>query len=470
MARRRLAMMASIVSLSLIAAACGDDAGDTESTGGSTETTAAAEGGTDTTAAEGGTDTTAAEGGTDTTAAAGGGDKPFDGTTVTILSSIRDVEADRLEAAWAGFEEETGIDIQHEGSATFEDDIKLRVDGGDSPDLAFIPQPGLLGTLARDGKVVPLESLKADVEANNIDGWVELGTVDGTFYSPPFGANIKSLVWYSPAAFADGGYEIPETWGALLELSQKIVDDGGTPWCVGAESGGATGWVLTDWTEDILLRTAGPDVYDQWVSHEIPFNDPQIVAAVDEVAKIVRNDEFVLGGSESIPSTSFQEAGLPLLDGECFMHRQASFYGNQFPEGTTKGPDGQINAFYLPVANEGDPKVMLGAGELIAAFSDKPEVEAVAKFLTSADYANERMKAGNWLSPNKTADITLLTDPLELQFAELLVGSDVFRFDGSDLMPGPVGAGTFWSEMVEWVVGGQDTQTTLTNIEESWPS
>ncbi len=443
--RRRLAATAIVAAVVL--AACGSDDSSSD-----TSDNADTEG-------------TTAEG---TTAGGGGGD--LAGTTVTIMSSIRDVEAERLEAAWAAFEEETGIDIVHEGSATFEDDLKLRVEGGDSPDLAFVPQPGLLATLARDGNVVPLADLEEGVVANNGEEWVGFGSVDGTFYAPPFGANIKSLVWYSPEAFTTAGYEIPQTWQELLDLSQTIVDDGGTPWCVGAESGGATGWVLTDWTEDIVLRTAGPDVYDQWVNHEIPFNDPQIEAALDQVGAVVKNDDFVLGGAESIPSTSFQEAGLPLLDGECFMHRQANFYGNQWPEGTTKGPDGQVNTFYLPVVNEGDPRVMLGGGELITAFADRPEVAAVAAFLTSADYANERLKLGNWLTPNKNADITLVTDPLEATFAELLASSEVFRFDGSDLMPGPVGAGAFWSEMVEWVVDSQDTATTLENIEAAWPS
>ncbi len=429
--QRRLATMATVLTISLLAAACGDDKSDSGDSG--------------------------------------SGDKPYDGKTVTILSSIRDVEADRLEAAWADFEAETGIDIKHEGSATFEDDIKLRTEGGDSPDLAFVPQPGLLATLVSGGKVVPLTNLQADVEANDIDGWVAFGSVDGKFYAPPFGANIKSLVWYSPVAFKEAGYEIPTTWQAMLDLSQQIVDDGGTPWCVGAESGGATGWVLTDWVEDFVLRTGGPEVYDKWVAHEIPFNDPAIVTAVDAVGTIVKNDDFVVGGSESIPSTSFQESPLGLLDGSCFMHRQANFIGNQFPEGTTKGPDGQVNAFYLPVVNEGDPKVMLGGGELITAFSDKPEVEAVAKYLTGAEYANNRLAAGNWLTPNKKADISLVTDPLEQTFAQLLADSDVFRFDGSDLMPGPVGAGSFWSEMVEWVVGNKSTAEALDEIESSWP-
>lgn len=431
--QRRLAAMATVLTISLLAAACGDDKSDSSSSGTS-------------------------------------GDKPFAGKTVTILSSIRDVEAERLEAAWKPFEDATGIDIKHEGSATFEDDIKLRVDGGDSPDLAFVPQPGLLATLVKGGKVVPLTNLQADVEANDIAGWVTYGSVDGKFYAPPFGANIKSLVWYSPAAFKEKGYEIPTTWQEMLDLSQKIVDDGGVPWCVGAESGGATGWVLTDWVEDVVLRTAGAETYDKWVAHTIPFNDPAIVSAVNTVGDIIKNDAFVLDGAQSIPSTSFQEAGLPLLDGGCFMHRQASFYGNQFPEGTTKGPDGQVNAFYLPVMKAGDPKVMLGGGELITAFSDRPEVEAVAKYLTSAEFANSRLALGNWLSPNKKADISLVTDPLEQTFASLLASSDVFRFDGSDLMPGPVGAGTFWSEMVEWVVGNKSTDDALKAINDSWPT
>ncbi len=430
--RRQLAVLAAAVSISMLAVACGSDSKSSD------------------------------------TAGTTGGDKPYAGKVVTIFSSIRDVEATRLETAWKPFEDATGIDIQHEGSGAFEADLKVRVDGGNSPDLAFIPQPGLLATLARDGKVTALTDLKADVEANDIGGWVELGTVDGKFYAPPFGANIKSLVWYSPAAFKDKGYAIPTTWQEMLDLSQKIVDDGGVPWCVGAGSDQATGWPLTDWVEDAVLRFAGADVYDKWVSHAIPFNDPAIIDAIDQVGAIVKNDKFVLNGSKSIPSTTFQEAGLPILDGGCYMHRQANFYGNQFPEGTTKGPDGQVNAFYFPTVKADDPKPMLGGGEFITAFNDKPEVAAVAKYLTSAEYANNRLAEGNWMTPNKKADASLVTDPLEKTFQDLLVGSDIFRFDGSDSMPSAVGNGTFWTEMVSWVTG-KSTVDAAKAIEDSWP-
>ena len=468
--RKRSRLLVSALTLTLLAAACGSDKKSSDApatTAGATATTAAA--GTDTTAAAAGTDTTAAAE-KPTVACEVPEDKTYAGKTVTIFSSIRDVEADRLATAWKCFEDQTGITIEHEGSGTFEDDLKLRVDGGNAPDLAFVPQPGLLATLVRNGKVTPLSDLEQGAKDNDIAGFAGFGTVDGKFYAPPFGANIKSLVWYNPAKFTEKGYEVPTTQEELLALSQKIVDDGGTPWCVGAESGGATGWVLTDWVEDMMLRYAGAETYDKWVNHEIKFDDPAVVNAVDKAGEFLKNDKFVLNGSQSIPSTSFQEAGLPLLTGDCYMHRQASFYGNQFPEGTTKGPDGQVNTFFFPVAKTGDPKPMLGGGEMITAFSDKPEVAFVAAYLTSADYANHRMAEGNWLTPNTKADTSLITDPLEQQFAQFLANSDVFRFDGSDLMPGAVGSGTFWTDMVEWVTSGKSTAEALKDIDQSWPA
>jgi len=442
MSSRWIKLFAVVMVFSVIAAACGDDGGGSSAPA-----------------------TTAAPADTGTSS-----ESALSGTTVKIFSSIRDVEAERLESAWADFAARTGINIVHEPSAEFETQLRVRVEGGNAPDLAFIPQPGLLGSLVATGAVVPLSSLEADVAANDLAGWVDLGSVDGTFYGPPFGTNVKSFVWYSPPAFAAAGYEVPTTWGEMILLSDQIVADGKKPWCAGIESGGATGWPATDWVEDAVLRFAGADVYDQWVSHEIPFNDPRINVAVEEIGAILRNEDYMKGGVKSVAVTSFQDGGLGILDGSCFMHRQASFYGNQFPDGTTKGPDGDVNAFYFPTLNAGDPKVMLGGGEIIAAFADRPEVVAVAKYLTSTEYANNRLALGNWLSPNTGVDTTLLSDPLERLFADTLLASDVFRFDGSDMMPGEVGAGTFWTEMTSWIGTGKSTSDVLDAIEASWPS
>lgn len=393
----------------------------------------------------------------------------YAGTTVTLFSSIRDIEAERLEKAYEGFEQCTGADLIHEASAEFEAQLKVRIDGGNAPDIAVLPQPGLMASLARAGKLLPIPGMADIIGENFVSGWKELGTVDGQFYGAAFGANVKSLVWYSPKNFAAKGYSIPNTWAEMTALSDQIVADGGKPWCVGAESGGATGWVITDWFEDVMLRFNGAKVYDQWVNHEIPFNDPQVLAAADEVGKILKNEDYILGGVKSIATTTFQEGGLGILDGSCLMHRQASFYGNQFPEGTVKSPDGDVNAFYLPVVNAGDPKVMLGGGELLSITSDRPEVLDALIYLSSADYANARAAQGSWISANKGLDTNVIPDTLDRQFAELLISSDVFRFDGSDMMPGEVGAGSFWKEATAWIVG-RSTKDMLDNIEKSWPA
>lgn len=405
-------------------------------------------------------------GNSDDSDSAGGGESGD--KTVTVFSSIRDIEAERLEAAWADWETESGVTIEHEPSAEFETDLLVRVDGNNAPDIALVPQPGLVRTLAAEGSLTEMpEDMKAGVEKNDIEGWLDLGMVDDKLYGVPFGANIKSLVWYNPKKFAEKGYEVPTTWDEMMTLSDKIAADGGKPWCVGIESGDATGWPLTDWVEDVMLRVNGAEVYDQWVAHEIPFNDPQVADAVDAVGAIVKNDKYIQNGVKSIAGTSFGDAGLGVVDGSCYMHRQASFYGNQFPEDVTKGADGDVNAFYLPTVKADDPQVMLGGGELIVMFNDKPETLETAKYLTSAEYANSRVKAGNWLSPNKGLDTSLIEDELEKNFAELLQGSDVFRFDGSDLMPANVGAGSFWTGMTNWV-SGDDTKTVLDEIEASW--
>ena len=163
---------------------------------------------------------------------------------------------------------------------------------------------------------------------------------------------MKSFVWYSPKTFEDNGWEIPTTWDEMIALSDEIAATGKMkPWCMGIGSGDATGWPMTDWLEDVVLRSAGPDVYDQWVNHEIPFNDPQIVEALDMVGDIVRNEDYVNGGLgdvKSIATTEWNEGGQPILDGDCAMMKQANFYATQWPEGTDVSENGDVWTLLLP--------------------------------------------------------------------------------------------------------------------------
>jgi alpha-glucoside transport system substrate-binding protein len=278
-------------------------------------------------------------------------------------------------------------------------------------------------------------------------------------------------VWYSPADFKAKGYAIPTTLDEMKTLSDKIAADGGTAWCAGIESGVATGWSITDWFEDFMLRLNGPDVYDQWVQHKIPFNDPKVKAVADAVGAYLKNPKYLGGDNavKAIATTKFQEGGFPILDHKCYMHRQASFYSTIWPKGTTVGADGQVNFFYLPVAKAGDKKSMLGAGDINAAGTDKPETWDALLYSSSSDYALALLAAGRSdLSPRKDIDTSSIKDPVNKAFADQLKSSEVFRFDGSDMMPGAVGAGTFWTEATKWITG-ESTDDMLKNIEASWP-
>ena len=446
---RRSRAAAGLVGLALAATACG--------TGGSSSPQA-----------EGDPDATLPPGCEDYAEYAGSS-----GTTVSMYTSIRDIEADRYVQSFEEFEKCTGIDIAYEGSGEFEAQLNVKVQGGNAPDLAFIPQPGLLQRFVQAGEVVePPQGVVDNVEEFWSEAWRDYGSVDGTLYAAPMGANVKSYVWYSPKQFEEAGYEVPTTLDELRTLTEEIAASGTKPWCAGIESGDATGWPATDWVEDMMLRTAGPETYDQWVNHEIPFDDPAVVEAVDAVGEILKNPEYVNGGFgdvRSIATTSFQDAGLPILDGECFLHRQASFFANQWPEGTDVSENGDVFAFYLPSEDEGS-KPVLGGGEFVAAFADRPEVQKVQTYLSSDEYANTKAAIGDWISANEGLDLANVENPIDRLSVETLQDPGAeFRFDGSDLMPAAVGAGSFWQGMTEWI-NGAETEEVLSNIEESWPS
>ena len=394
------------------------------------------------------------------------------GTSVSMYTSIRDIEADRYVQSFEEFTKCTGITIDYEGSGEFEAQLNVKVQGGNAPDIAFIPQPGLLQRFVEAGEVVEApEGVQANVDEYWSEAWKGYGSVDGTLYAAPMGANVKSYVWYSPKAFTAAGYEIPTTFDELIALSDTIAATGKKPWCAGIESGDATGWVTTDWTEDLVLRDAGVDVYDQWIAHEIPFDDPAIVSAVDKVGSILKNEKYVngnYGDVRSIATTSFQDGGLPILTGDCSLHRQASFYANQWPEGTVVAEDGDVFAFYFP-GESADDKPVLGGGEFVAAFNDRPEVAIVQTYLSSAEYANAKAEIGDWISANTGLDLANVANPIDKLSVETLQDPDAeFRFDASDLMPAAVGAGSFWKGMTEWI-NGKSTAEVLEQIEASWP-
>ncbi len=456
--RRGAAVLVGALGLSLVLTACGGD-DDDDSTAGGGSTGAA----------------------TDVDCADYEQFGDLQGKTVTVYTSIVAPEDAAYINSYVPFEDCTGVDVQYEGSKEFEAQLPVRIQAGNPPDVAFIPQPGLLQTLVREfDAIVPV----GDVASANVDefydpAWKDYGSVDGTFYAPPNSSNVKSFVWYSPAAFEENGYEIPTTWDDLMALTEQITEDhaeGATKaWCAGIGSGDATGWPATDWMEDLILRNNGPDVYDQWWKHEIPFNDPQIVDALDQAGEILKNPDFVNGGLgdvSSIATTTFQDGGLGILDGSCYLHRQASFYAANFQDAgaANVSADGDVFAFYLPGPSADEKPVLVG-GEFTAAFRSAPEVEAFQAYLTSPAWSNLRAQEGfGFLSANSGLDPANVESEISKLSVEILNDpNSVQRFDGSDLMPGAVGAGSFWQGMTDWITGAE-SQEVLDFIEESWPT
>jgi alpha-glucoside transport system substrate-binding protein len=454
MNKRWLKLAAVPIALSLVAAACGsdDDSGDS------------------------GSDDTSAE----TEGTGGGTPGDFDGATVTITGSERDdPSVIAINDALADFAEANNIEVEFTGDADWEANINTQVEGGNPPDIGIFPQPGKLADFAREGFIFPLAAnVDAAVDEYWAEGYQGYGNVDGTQYGVPVKTDLKSLVWYQPDRFEADGYEVPTTYDEFTALVEEMAAaDGPKPLCVGIESGQATGWTFTDWVEELVLRQSGGDVYDQWVANEIPFDDPQIVEAMQAVVDLW-SEENVYASGGSIAATNFGDNAQSLVDGECYMHRQASFFSGFFPEGTAfaDGSEGAIDVFYFPDIN-GD-KPVLTAGTFAAAFNEDPATMAVLEYMASAEYAEKRQATqtaeldgglSGFLSAAQGQDPSVY-QPLEQGFLEILNESQIARFDASDLMPADVGAGTFWSEGTSLVNGDQDAATAAANIQASWPS
>ncbi len=397
---------------------------------------------------------------------------PLAGETVTIFTAAADEQAAAFQAEFDDFTAETGIEVVVEGSGDFEVLATTRAEAGDLPDIINFPQPGLMADLARDGYLIDLSPfLSNEYLLQQYDqSWIDQGTVDGTLVGIWHNADVKSLVWYPKAAFDAAGYTVPETWDELLALSDQIVADGGVPWCIGMESASATGWVGTDWIEDIMLRTNSLESYDQWVSGELDFASPEVKSAWETAAEVWLNPDYVFGGTTGILTIAFGDSPLPLFEDPpgCFLHKQASFVVNFFPEDAVVGED--VDYFYFPPINEADyGKPVLTSGSILSMGQDSPAIRKVMEFLTTKESVEYEVKQGLFVAPQKDVPLEWYPSAALAGFAEILANADSTRFDGGDLMPGAVGTGSFWTGVVDFV-GGKDLDTVLQDIDNSWPA
>ncbi len=400
----------------------------------------------------------------------------FKGTTVSMAGPFTDEDAVKFNNSMQDFTTKTGITVAYEGSKEFEASIAIRVDGGDAPDVADFPQPGLLANFVKDGKVIDLGTFldSAKLAQNYNQSWIDMSMMDSPSGKIMAGVwqrvNGKSLVWYPKAKFDAAGYKIPTTWDEMLALSDQIVADGDTPWCIGIESGAATGWPATDWVEEIMLRTTSLENYDKWVKGELKFDSPEVKHAMEVLGNLWFNDKYVYGGRAAITTTFFGDSPLPMFDQpepKCWMHKQGNFITSFFPAGVVAGTD--YDFFYFPPIDSAYGKPVLVAGDIMAAFHDRPEVRALMEYFTTGASVEGWVKAGGAISPHKDSSLDWYTNAVDRGVAEIILNASSVRFDGSDLMPGAVGSGSFWKSMTDYVSGTVDLDTAMKEIDASWP-
>ena len=413
------------------------------------------------------------------------GGASLEGEEVTITGALIGEDQEGFRANFESFTEETGIVVTYQGSDNFEQEIQIQMESGDTPDFALWPQPGAVVDAAQRGMLTSLADLDIDLDAyaTNFSSYlVGLGTVDDVVYGGANAANLKSIVWYQPAEFEARGYAVPETWDAMIALADQIVADGMNPFCFGMYSNGASGWLATDWMEDIMLRTGnGTASYDQWVTNELKFEDPIVKNAATLLSQIMHTENYVVGGTDAIVSTYFGNAQDPMFSKDangnpgCFMHRQASFIPAFWPEANQAEAGIETTVFPFPVIDESLPKAALGAGDMWGAFNDRDATKAVAEYMLSENFhaAAAAMPNNARLSAHTGFDTSQYSKDINRILGDIIadaLAADAFRFDASDLMPPEVGAGSFWKEMMNLAVEGPGyIDTALANIDTSWP-
>jgi alpha-glucoside transport system substrate-binding protein len=417
--------------------------------------------------------------------------KPFNGKKVSIQTQWIGGEGTNFAAAVADFETATGIDVTIDSiGSSHEVVLKTRIDGGKPPDLAMLAQPTPVLAYAAAGKTIDVAGFlgadgakKLSEEHANTIGLVTQGS---SIWGIPYKADVKSTIWYPIKAFEAKGYTVPTTWDDLIALSDKIVADGSNPWCISAGGpGAATGWQITDWIEEVVLKTKGLDYYNDWISHKVPFQDAGIKEAFDRVGKIFFTPNYVVGGNAAIAPTDQKVVMDPMFKDDlanpgCWMQKVPTWYGPDFfPDRRASG--GTADSKYVIGEDVGifpfptiDPNQTYaeGSADTLMVLVDRPEVRAVAEFLATPEGIQNWIRAGSAISTNTATPADWYSGFYKLDVAADIVNNAAgIGFDASDLMPGAVGAGTFWTQGVQWANnGGTNTDAVLKAIDDSWPA
>ena len=384
------------------------------------------------------------------------------GGTVTVLATWDGAERDAFMAMVKPFEQRTGITVQYDSTRDLSGKLWKGVATNQLPDVAGLPGPGEMREFAKAGALVDLNKAidVSTYKAETAPAFVKLGTVDDRLVGMFVKSTVKGLIWYNPKTYTMGD---PSSWEELNRDALISARYGTKPWCVGMESGEASGWPGTDWIEDIVLRQSGPAVYDDWVAGRIRWSSPQIRQAFQTFAAVIRPDA-VYGGADAVVGTNFGDAGAQLFSdppGCLFMH-QGSFMTSFFQR-TNGARVGEYDFFPFPTMDPRYSSSLIAAGDLLGMFHDTPQARALVSWLASAEAQQILVNRGGALSPN--LNVTSYPDAISSREGELLRSSQLVRFDASDLMPEAMNE-AFWHAMLEFARDPSRLDAILTTLDD----
>ncbi|GIH25703.1 sugar ABC transporter substrate-binding protein [Acrocarpospora phusangensis] len=386
-----------------------------------------------TTACGGGSETPAAPAGSASAPAA----KALAGVKIEVAAKWTGEEQANFEQVLAAFEEKTGADVVY--ASTGEDTgayLGPRIEGGTPPDVAILPQPGLVQQYADQNALKPLSAgVQKQIDDNYTPYWKELGSAGGQVYGVLVKAAHKSLIWYRTPAFEDAGAAEATTWDDLIGKTAQTLADAGTPpfsLC------GASGWTLTDLFENVYLSSAGPENYDKLAKHEIPWTDATVTTALTKMAQIFGKPDFVLGGASGALQTDFPTCVTQVYgEKKAAMVIEADFVASSATQsGATVGEDAKI----MPFPTVGDTAPVVLGGDIGVALKDTEGAMALLEFLASKEGGEIWAKLPGYLSPNRNVSPDNYPSELTKQLAQTIISAgESVRYDMSDLAPSAFG-------------------------------
>ena len=389
--------------------------------------------------------------------------------SVEVLNVWGAEEQASFRAVVAPFTGKTGIAVSIESTRDLDAVLTTRILGDNPPDIAILPNPGKMQQLASKNALIPLDTFleMSEIRRNYARSWVDLGSYNNRFYALFYKATNKGTVWYNPIHFKEIKAHIPIAWSDLISLSDTISQRGKYPWSMGVESGAASGWPATDWIAEIYLRQSGPDMYDRWVAHIIPWTDASIRSAFQLFGQIVGSKHYISGAPRTILATSFQAASYEPFTSppQAYMYYLGDFtpgfITSQFPRAK---PGTDFDFFRFPTINPQYQGVVTGGADLVVVMQDNSAVRELVKYLASAEAQTIWVKRGGFTSANKLVNLDAYPNPVAQASAEMLTEATTFRFGAGDLMP-PAVQQSFWKGMLSFINDQYQLDSILSEIE-----